>query len=100
MKIENLDDAVPTLDGEVALKIPAETQSGKALRCRGKGVKSVRSGAVGDLVCYVFVETPVNLTDEQKKILEQLEQSLNKNPDKHRPKNKSWFDTVRDFFQG
>ena len=49
---------VPTLDGQVSLKIPAETQSGKVFRLRDKGVKPVRGGARGDLFCRVMVETP------------------------------------------
>ena len=50
---------VPTLDGQVVLKIPAETQSGRVFRLREKGVKSVRGPARGDLFCRVVVETPV-----------------------------------------
>ena len=61
---------VPTLDGEVELRIPAETQTGKQFRLRDKGVKSVRSRAPGDLYCRVVVETPVNLTTEQRELLE------------------------------
>ena len=53
---------VPTLDGQVVLKIPAETQSGRVFRLREKGVKSVRGSARGDLFCRVVVETPVNLS--------------------------------------
>ena len=53
---------VPTLEGEAEIRIPAETQTGKLFRLRGKGVKSVRSRSTGDLFCRVAVETPVNLT--------------------------------------
>ena len=53
---------VPTLDGKVKLKIPAETQTGKLFRMRGKGVSSTRSGYAGDLICRVVIETPVNLS--------------------------------------
>ena len=49
---------VPTLDGRVKLKIPSETQTGKMFRLRGKGVKPVRGGPVGDLLCRAVVETP------------------------------------------
>ena len=49
---------VPTLNGRVNLKIPPETQTGKMFRMRGKGVKPVRGGPVGDLLCKVTVETP------------------------------------------
>ena len=69
---------VPTLSGEVNLKIPAETQSSKVFRLRGKGVKSVRSSVAGDLLCRIEVETPVNLTAKQKKLLEQFQSALDK----------------------
>src|SRR5690606_17007246 len=46
---------VPTLDGQVALKVPAETQSGKVFRLKGKGVRSVRAAGYGDLFCRVQV---------------------------------------------
>ena len=55
---------VPTLNGRVMLKIPVGTQTGKLFRMRAKGVKPVRGGAQGDLMCRVMVETPVNLTCE------------------------------------
>ncbi|MEM9620781.1 MAG: molecular chaperone DnaJ [Pseudomonadota bacterium] len=90
---------VPTLDGRVKLKIPAETQSGKVFRLRGKGVTQVRGGGLGDLLCKVVVETPVKLTDEQKNLLEQLKTSLGQSA-RHSPKEKSWFDGVKDFFDG
>jgi len=90
---------VPTLDGRVSLKIPPETQTGKLFRLRGKGVRSVRGGAVGDLLCRVVVETPVNLTRKQKEILAQLDDSLSKNGTSHSPRATSWFDGVKRFFE-
>lgn len=89
---------IPTLDGRVKLKIPSETQSGQIFRLRGKGVKSVRSGVTGDLLCKVVVETPINLNREQKELLEKLDQSLTEGGKKHSPKSKSWFDNVKKFF--
>ncbi|WP_111979511.1 molecular chaperone DnaJ [Algibacillus agarilyticus] len=86
---------VPTLDGKVKLKIPAETQTGRMFRMRGKGVKSVRGGAVGDLICRVVIETPVNLTDSQKELLEQLGEATTS---KHKPKEQGFFDGVKRFF--
>ena len=65
--------AVPTLDGEASISIPAETQTGKLFKLRGKGVKSVRTGRTGDLLCHVVIETPVKLTREQRDILQQFE---------------------------
>ena len=67
---------VPTLDGEVVLKIPNETQSGRVFRVREKGVKPVRGGAAGDLFCRVVIETPVSLSGEQKELLKKFEASL------------------------
>ena len=64
---------IPTLDGSAKIKVPAETQSGKVFRLRGKGIKGVRSHAHGDLLCHVVVETPVNLTPRQKELLQELE---------------------------
>jgi molecular chaperone DnaJ len=92
------DIHVPTLDGKVSLKIPAETQTGKLFRLRGKGVKPVRGGAVGDLLCKVQIETPVNLTKEQKSLVEQLGESLSGGGKKHNPQEHSWTDGVKSFF--
>jgi molecular chaperone DnaJ len=91
---------VPTLDGRVKLKIPAETQTGKLFRLRGKGVTPVRGGGVGDLLCRVVVETPVNLSDKQKQLLREFQASLVDGGEKHSPKGSSWFKGVKDFFDG
>jgi len=90
---------VPTLDGEVSLKIPAETQSGKVFRVRGKGVRPVRSHATGDLYCRVEVETPVKLSNKQKELLNKFDESLEKGGDRHRPRSSSWTDGVKRFFE-
>ncbi|WP_438958853.1 molecular chaperone DnaJ [Porticoccus sp.] len=89
---------VPTLDGRVKLKIPPETQTDRVFRLRGKGVSSVRGGGPGDLLCRVVLETPVNLNTEQKELLRQLQESLEKG--KHSPKRASWFEGVKKFFDG
>ena len=90
---------VPTLDGEVNLKVPAEAQSGKVFRIRGKGVKPVRSHTTGDLYCRVEVETPVKLTREQKALLNDFNDALAAGGDRHRPRMTSWRDGVRQFFE-
>ncbi len=89
---------VPTLDGKVMLKIPAETQTGKLFRLRGKGVKPVRGGAVGDLLCRVQLETPVHLTKEQRALIEQLAASLSGGGKKHSPQEHGFIDGVKSFF--
>lgn len=90
---------VPTLEGRVTLKIPGETQSDKVFRLRGKGLKSVRGYAQGDLLCKVSVETPVNLSREQKELLAQFQKTLEDAKTNHSPKSSSWFDGVKKFFE-
>jgi molecular chaperone DnaJ len=89
---------VPTLDGEVTIKVPAETQSGRVFRLRDKGVKPVRGGARGDLFCRVVVETPVSLSAEQKELIRKLEESLRGNSAEHAPREKGFFEGVKRFF--
>lgn len=89
---------VPTLDGKVALNIPAETQTHKTFRLRGKGVKSVRSHSTGNLFCKVVVETPINLSKHQKQLLEEFERSLKDGGKRHAPKERGFLDSVKDFF--
>ena len=91
---------VPTLDGKVMLKIPAGTQTGKLFRVRAKGVKPVRGGPVGDLMCRVLVETPVKLTDEQIELLRRLDDSMKKGGGMHSPHSTGWMDGVKKFFEG
>lgn len=90
---------LPTLDGTVALKVPAGTQSGKVFRLRGKGVRTVRDARSGDLFAQVAVETPVHLTAEQKELLEKFDASLQSGGEKHSPRAGGWLDTVRRFFE-
>jgi molecular chaperone DnaJ len=89
---------VPTLAGNVVLKIPAETQSGRVFRLRDKGVKPVRGGACGDLFCRVVVETPVHLSGEQRELIRKLEESLREDGLRHSPREKGFFEGVRRFF--
>ena len=88
---------VPTLSGKVKLKIPSETQSGKLFRLRGKGVSPVRGGPQGDLLCRVVVETPINLSNEQRELLKTFDESLS-GKSKHSPRSNNWFDGVKKFF--
>ncbi|MFN3544895.1 MAG: molecular chaperone DnaJ [Thiobacillus sp.] len=87
---------IPTLDGHAKVKIPAETQTGKVFRLRGKGIKGVRSAAPGDLLCHILVETPVNLSERQRDLLREFESlapGRNNNP-----RAQSFMDKVKAFF--
>ncbi len=91
---------VPTLDGKVVLKIPAGTQTGKMFRMRNKGVKPVRGGAQGDLICRVMIETPINLTERQKELMRELDETLQgKSAKTHSPHSSGWLDGVKKFFE-
>lgn len=92
--------AVPTLDGDVLLKVPAESQSGRVFRLRDKGVKPVRGGPRGDLFCRVVIETPVHLSAEQRELVRQLEASLKVHPGKHAPREEGFLEGVKRFFSG
>ncbi len=89
---------VPTLAGKGEITIPEGTQTGKIFRLRGKGIRGIRASYPGDLYCHLSVETPVRLTDEQKKILRQFEASLSQGGEKHSPQSESWTDRVKNFF--
>ena len=91
---------VPTLEGQVSLKIPAETQSGRVFRLRDKGVKPVRGGARGDLFCKVMVETPVKLKAEQRELLRKFDESLKSDDSAHTPREEGFFEGVKKFFSG
>jgi len=91
---------VPTLDGEVSIKVPPESQSGRVFRLRDKGVKPVRGGPRGDLFCRVVVETPVNLSAEQRELIRKFEESLTGGGERHAPRQSGFFEGVRRFFSG
>ena len=89
---------VPTLVGKAAIDIPEGTQAGKQFRLRGKGIKGVRSSYPGDLYCHVTVEIPVKLTEHQRKLLKELDESLKKGGAKHLPSEEGWTDKLKNFF--
>jgi len=90
---------IPTLDGSAKIRVPAETQSGKTFRIRGKGIKGVRSQSPGDLFCHVVVETPVQLTSRQRELLREFEAISQQDSARHNPRAKGWFDKVKEFFE-
>ena len=93
------DVQLPTLDGNVSLKIPDGTQSGKVFRLRGKGVTTVRDSRKGDLFARVAVETPVNLTSEQESLLRQFEDLVSAGGERHNPRAGGWLESVKRFFE-
>ncbi|MCS7070846.1 MAG: hypothetical protein NZM00_05025, partial [Anaerolinea sp.] len=100
---------VPTVDGEVEIVIPPGTQTGRVFRLRGKGVPRLRSDGTnsgrGDQLVYVQVEIPTRLTDEQRRLFEQLAATFGglsggeatASPQRQ---GKGFFDRVRDMFSG
>ena len=89
---------VPTLAGKAAIDIPEGTQAGKQFRLRGKGIKGVRASYPGDLYCHIAIETPVKLTEHQRKLMRELEDSLNKGGSRHSPSGDTWTDKLKSFF--
>jgi len=89
---------IATLSEKVSITVPEGTQSGRTFRLRGKGIRGVRSTVPGDLYCHVSVETPVRLTERQKKLLRELDASLKEGGAKHSPQNKSFMDRMKGFF--
>ena len=90
---------VPTIGGKAEIDLPEGTQHGKTFRLRGKGIKGVRSSYPGDLYCHVSVETPIKLTEHQRKLIKELDESFRKSGDRHSPNSKTWSDRVKDLFK-
>ena len=91
---------IPTLASSmVSINIPVGTQTGRLFRLKGKGIKSVRGGGVGDLICSVQIETPVNLSNEQKDLLLRFDDKLKNSKKKHSPKSESWLGGLKNFFK-
>jgi molecular chaperone DnaJ len=86
---------VPTLDQPYRLKIPEGTQTGAQFRLRHKGVPLLNGGGRGDLYIHVVVKTPARLTREQRKLMEQLRDTL---PVDNAPTEKGLFEKVKDYF--
>jgi molecular chaperone DnaJ len=87
---------VPTVEGKVKLQIPAGTQSGKVMRLRGKGLRTLRSSARGDQLVRVFVETPTKLTKRQRELLEAFAEESDTDIS---PVTKGFLEKLRDLFE-
>lgn len=89
------DIEVPTIDGgRSRVKIPSGSQSGRQMRLRNKGMPSIKSSQIGDMFIELAIETPVNLTSRQKELLREFEAMSEEN----NPESKSFFSTVRSFW--
>ena len=88
---------IPTIDAKAKIKIEPGTQSGKVLRLKGKGLPDVNSYGRGDLLVEISVFTPTHLSMEEKKMLEQLKQSKNFEPNPNK-KEKGFFDRMKEYF--
>ena len=86
---------IPTIYGKVDLTIPAGTQSGNILKLRGKGFKDLRSQNYGDQLVHIKVETPKNLSPEQKDLLTKFQEIESKK----KGKSESFFDKIKKSFK-
>ncbi|MGI6454611.1 MAG: molecular chaperone DnaJ [bacterium] len=91
------DIKVPTMDGQVTMKIPAGTQTGKTFRLAGKGMPSLRGYRQGDQLVKVFVETPTRLSARQRELLEEFAKISG---EETHPRTNSFFDKVKQVFGG
>lgn len=88
---------VPTIDGKAKIKIPPGTQSGKIFRLKGKGFPAVNSYEKGDQLIHVNVWTPQYVSNDEKSMLDKMQDSENFQP-KPEKGDKSFFDNVREMF--
>ena len=88
---------IPTITGSACkVTIPEGTQSGKVLRVRAGGFKNVHGNGQGDMLVKITVETPVNLSADQKKFLREFAESEKSD---NRPHSKSFFDKIKSCFK-
>ncbi|MBL0098914.1 MAG: molecular chaperone DnaJ [Saprospiraceae bacterium] len=88
---------VPTLTGNVKVKIPAGTQAGKIFRLKGKGLPSLQQYGKGDQLINVNIWTPKNLTAEETLMMEKMRQMPNFNP-KPNSGEKGFFERMKEYF--
>ena len=88
---------IPTLNGEVELRIPPGTQPGKTFRLRNQGIPHLRGSGTGDQLVTVSVQIPSRLTTDQRELFEKLAQTMD--PD-IKIQNQSFFEKLREVFGG
>lgn len=91
------ETTVATINGKkVSLKIPVGSQNGDKLRLKGKGMTSFRNAGYGDMICELYVETPVDLSKNQQALLHQLNESMSSRQLK---KSSSWLETIKNLLK-
>lgn len=88
---------IPTIEAKAKIKIDPGTQSGKVLRLKGKGLPDVNSYGRGDLLVEISIYTPTHLSHDEKKVLEELKESKNFEPNPSK-KEKGFFDRMKEYF--
>lgn len=86
---------IPSAYGKIVYFIPEGTQSGQMFYVKGKGIKA-SNGRTGDLYITVIIDTPKNMTSEQKKLVKELESKLT---DKQQPKVKNFNDIMNNIYK-
>jgi len=87
---------VPTIDGgRSRVRVPEGSQSGRQMRLRGKGMPALRGPGLGEMYIELMVETPVNLTGDQRELMRQLDESMKKT---NNPNASGFFDRVKSFW--
>ncbi len=89
---------VPTITGKARIKVPAGTQSGKIFRLKGKGFPDVNGYGTGDQLVHVQIYTPKKLNDKESKMIHELKESKNFEPQPDAKSDKSFFDKVKSVF--
>ena len=89
---------IPTIEGKAKIKIDDGTQSGKVLRLKGKGIAGLNAYGKGDLLVNINVWTPQNLTAEEKKIMENIKELKNFQPNPGK-RDKGFFDRMKEYFE-
>ena len=87
---------MPTLEGKVKLKVPEGTQTGKILRLRGKGLRSLHSTARGDQLLHIFAEVPTRLSKRQRELVEEFAEEGGEDVS---PVTRGFLEKLRDLFE-
>ncbi|MEA3383306.1 MAG: molecular chaperone DnaJ [Campylobacterota bacterium] len=90
---------VPSLTGELEVKIPSNARDKQQFTFRGEGVKSVNGYGKGDFIVQIKIQYPENLNSEQKELLEKLQQSFGIESKPHEETFSGLFDTVKGWFK-